>query len=494
MPDLGIGELLAGTVIGDALAGTAAGDALGIAAGAGVAPGVAGGALAADVGDAAALSGAFGGTAGAGESAFGTSLAGGSGLTGAFGGEAGAGESAAMLGSTPTQANLAGDIGTGILKSEGINSALNLARGQNPVAGAGTAGLVGGLTGGLGSATDLGGGGSSMGAPVGGGAPAPGSDILGATTPAGRLSAMTSGVQTGAEQGLAGGTQVADLMTGGAVGGDVAPVLGGQSAQNIAGTFDMSPAGAPKPFSSVINADTGAPLTSGASPGLTDRISNLFTTNETPVGMAPAAATGANAAATGAAGAASSPSIASQIASTVLGGSPNDATNQIVGKGLSVLPAAGALGYTALAGEQAPKGSAALASEAAQMQQQGQAMSNYLSTGTLPPGLQTALQTASEGAKATIRSRYAQQGQSGSSAEAQDLAAVDARMAGQGAQLALQMYQAGVSEEGAAAQLQESLLNNTIQQDQAFTTALGQFTSALAGGGSPLGTVQLKVT
>lgn len=178
-------------------------------------------------------------------------------------------------------------------------------------------------------------------------------------------------------------------------------------------------------------------------------------------------------------------SIGSKIASSIFGGAPTDTVNQIAG----IVPSVAPLAYEAIAGQQPPKGTNALNSEATQLQAQGQQTANYLSTGTLPPGVQSALTSASDSAKAAIRSKYASLGDSGGSAEVQDLANVDALMAGQGANIAMQLYQQGVSEEQTAAQLQEGLLNNTIQQDAQFTQALGTFAAALAGGGQ---TLQIK--
>lgn len=153
---------------------------------------------------------------------------------------------------------------------------------------------------------------------------------------------------------------------------------------------------------------------------------------------------------------------------------------------LKALPGALPLAYTAIKGDQAPKGTNALTSEAEQLQAQGKGMSSYLTNGTLPPGIQSALTSAQNSAIASIKSNYASRGQTGSSAEAQDIANTQAQMAGQGANVAMQLYSQGVSEEQVAAQIQEGLLSNTIQSDASFTSALGTFASALAGsaGGS----------
>jgi hypothetical protein len=63
-------------------------------------------------------------------------------------------------------------------------------------------------------------------------------------------------------------------------------------------------------------------------------------------------------------------------------------------------------------------------------------------------------------------------------------------MAGQIESLGQQLYQQGLSTDQIASQIQEQLLNNTIAQDNNFTTALGTFTAALAGGAP---TIKLSV-
>jgi hypothetical protein len=131
---------------------------------------------------------------------------------------------------------------------------------------------------------------------------------------------------------------------------------------------------------------------------------------------------------------------------------------------------------------------------------QGQNLESFLNAGTLPPGVQNGINTATEQAKASIKSRYASSGEAGSSAEAADLANVDSLAAGQGAQLALQLYNQGVSEvtqgvagEGAAAnvlgssanttglsaQLYQYLMEQSLARDQQLGSAIGNFASSL---------------
>lgn len=191
----------------------------------------------------------------------------------------------------------------------------------------------------------------------------------------------------------------------------------------------------------------------------------------------------------GGSGASSGGTIGSKISAGIFGGAPTSTANEIVGALPSVLPAA----YTAIKGEQTPKGYDALSSQATQLSSQGQAMAAYLQNGTLPAGVKTALDTAKNSAIASIKSSYAARGQSGSSAEMEDIAAAEQQIVGQGAGVAMNLFQQGVSEQQIAGQLQESLLNTTIQQDAQFSQALGSFASALAGGGGSNSNLKISV-
>jgi hypothetical protein len=187
---------------------------------------------------------------------------------------------------------------------------------------------------------------------------------------------------------------------------------------------------------------------------------------DTPVNEAPAGVASTAAAPTGAA----APSTASQIAKYAI-------------------PAAG-LAYSALTANQQPKGMAQLQQEAAAQATQGQQLESYLTTGTLPPGIQDAINTATEQAKAAVRSKYANLPGS-SSAEAQDLAAVDEAAISQGASIAMQLLQSGLSESNLASTLYGNILQAAMQQDTNLGNAIVGFGSSLVG--SSPGTVTLKV-
>ena len=107
--------------------------------------------------------------------------------------------------------------------------------------------------------------------------------------------------------------------------------------------------------------------------------------------------------------------------------------------------------------------------QADQLSAQGQQLETYLQNGTLPPGVSAGLQSAHDSAAATIRSQYAARGQSGSSAEAQDLANLSATTVSQGAQIATNLLQQGVSESEFSAQLYSQLMQTSIQQNAALS-------------------------
>lgn len=141
------------------------------------------------------------------------------------------------------------------------------------------------------------------------------------------------------------------------------------------------------------------------------------------------------------------------------------------------------LGYEALTQAKPPSISGAdkqLESEASTLAQQGSTLQQYLQTGTLPPGVQAGIDQATAAAKAAIKSKYASMGGGAetSSAAIEDMANVDMTAQTQGAQLALQLLQQGVTESQLSSQLYESLINQSLQSNQALASAIGNFASA----------------
>lgn len=146
----------------------------------------------------------------------------------------------------------------------------------------------------------------------------------------------------------------------------------------------------------------------------------------------------------------------------------------------------GELAAKVLGGQPNPPGYNNIESEAQKLQGQGANLTSYLHKGTLPPGVQQGLTQAGDAAKAAIRSQYASRGMSGSSAEQQDLANVDITLQTQGAQIATNLLQQGVSEENLAASLYGQLMNVSLEQDAELGNAITGFAVAASGGGLPI--------
>lgn len=171
--------------------------------------------------------------------------------------------------------------------------------------------------------------------------------------------------------------------------------------------------------------------------------------------------------------------------SQIVSGLKNSIAQNPLGIGAAALGIGGdALKQSGLVGNNVPKGQNQVENIAAQENQQGQQLQGYLQSGTLPPGLQQTLNQATEAAKASIRSKYAASGSSGSSAEQQELAAVDSNAQGQESQLALQLLNTGINETGMASQLYQQLMKNSITQDNQLGTSIANFASAAGGGGT----------
>lgn len=169
---------------------------------------------------------------------------------------------------------------------------------------------------------------------------------------------------------------------------------------------------------------------------------------------------------------------------------------------LSTILSAGGLGLNLLnrnkpiPGEAQVKSAASgLTATAAGQAAQGAQLEQFLQSGTLPPGLSAGVRSATESAKAAIRSGYAQRGESGSSAEAQDLQAAEERALTASQTVALQLLQQGssmvgqaVNTEGLAAQLYQEIMRDALTRDQELGSAIGNFASSFV---SPR-TIQLK--
>jgi hypothetical protein len=139
------------------------------------------------------------------------------------------------------------------------------------------------------------------------------------------------------------------------------------------------------------------------------------------------------------------------------------------------------LGMNLMKGDQKPAFQGNLEGVAGDLSAQGKRLGNYLQSGTLPPGVGASLQAAHDAAAATIRSRYAARGQSGSSAEAADLSNLANTTVTQGASIASNLLSQGISEQQFAGQIYSQLMQASIAQDKAFSDSIARFSGALAG-------------
>ena len=157
-----------------------------------------------------------------------------------------------------------------------------------------------------------------------------------------------------------------------------------------------------------------------------------------------------------------------------------------VGGNLGPLVSGGGLAAAALKGNTPFPGQTQLSQTADQLATQGKTLSSYLTSGTLPAGVQASLTQAANAAKASIRSQYAQRGMTGSDAEARDLANVDTGVISQGADIATKLLAQGVSESGMSTQLYDTIMRTSMAEDASLGNALTGFAQSLASSGKPI--------
>ena len=138
------------------------------------------------------------------------------------------------------------------------------------------------------------------------------------------------------------------------------------------------------------------------------------------------------------------------------------------------------IGYDLLKGNQVPKGENAISNTATELGQQATQLQSYLTSGTLPPGVQTALTQAGAAAKAAIRSQFAAAGNTGSSAETAALANVDNTIVAQGVNIATNLLSQGVSEANLATGLYGEIMQTSLTEDAQLSSALGTLAAAAA--------------
>jgi hypothetical protein len=138
--------------------------------------------------------------------------------------------------------------------------------------------------------------------------------------------------------------------------------------------------------------------------------------------------------------------------------------------------------YSMSKGNKKPEFQAQNEAAAAQMASQGNQLQGYLTTGTLPPGIQAGLNQARDAAISTVKSQYAARGQSGSSSEADAINSINTQVVSNGANIATQLLNQGISESEFASQIYANLMQTSIQQDEKLSNSIANFSGALAKG------------
>lgn len=155
---------------------------------------------------------------------------------------------------------------------------------------------------------------------------------------------------------------------------------------------------------------------------------------------------------------------------------------------VGALAAGGGLINNLIQGQKQDPAAQQLQALANQLGPQASQLQSYLANGTLPPGMQASVDQATAAAKARVISSYASRGQSTdpsqNSALAQELSSIDQNAVVSAGQLAVQLYQQGVSETQINAQIYNALLNADQAQAKQTQDALGSFASALGRIGS----------
>jgi hypothetical protein len=144
----------------------------------------------------------------------------------------------------------------------------------------------------------------------------------------------------------------------------------------------------------------------------------------------------------------------------------------------------GGLAYEALKGQPPIPNLSNLNQIAGQAESNSQTLINAELSGQLPAGAAAGVQQGLESAQAAIRSQFASLGLSGSAQEAEALATAAQTSAANSFNIAAQMGQQGISLAGLPAQVYQTIMQATLQNDQEFSQAVTNFATAAAGGGA----------
>jgi len=170
---------------------------------------------------------------------------------------------------------------------------------------------------------------------------------------------------------------------------------------------------------------------------------------------------------------------------------PTDSSGFDLGKVLGInnvkdalgpLIAGGGLLATGLKGNQPLPNQNELASLASNNAAVGKQLTDILSTGKLPPGIQQGFDQAAAASKAHIRSQYAQMGLTGSTMEQQALQQVDQQVQAEIGQTISALVQEGLGANNAAAGIYQQLQTPLLAQDKQLSDAIATFAKSLAPG------------
>ena len=340
---------------------------------------------------------------------------------------------AGALGIGEATAGVIGDIAAPALLGAGLGAGEQALTGGDIGKGALFGGLTGGAAGGLGAALG----------PVTGGATAGGASAA-SVAPAGGLPAgtLSADLTSAAPVSLPSDAQLGASLSAGATTPDVATLAG-----------QLPGVGA-------------APGTTGIS-NLVDQVGNLLPGgggSGAAGGATPGAGAAGTAGTSGGAGGASSPWSLNKLLTP----------GNLIGLG-GVAMNLGHTGNTPLENQ--------LQSQAQSAGALGGLETQFLTTGKLPPGVQSIVDAQTQAGEAQVRSQFASLGLSGSTMEAQAIASVKQSAALTTVREAQQLLNSGVAEANLSGNLYNMLIQQQTAQNKDLTDALAGFAAAASGGG-----------
>jgi hypothetical protein len=198
----------------------------------------------------------------------------------------------------------------------------------------------------------------------------------------------------------------------------------------------------------------------------------------------------ASSGAAGGAGGTADSGILSKLSPTNLA---TGAVNQVAKNPLGLALGGGALGYSLLAGNKPYQGQPQLNQTAAQLQAQAPQLMQYLTSGTLPPGMKAGVDAATADAKRAIISNYAARNlptdPTKNSQLAAELAQVDQKAIVTTAQLGQQLLTTGLDETKLSSDIYSKLVSIDQTNQKAIGDAIARFAAGLGGSGG----IQLKL-